>query len=597
MIHFLAFVNQKQAKTALLLNLIEPRCGGVLLMGKKGTGKSTLLRAFKEIVSNLSMPFVQLPINATEEAILGGIDIEKTVKNGEIRLERGLLSRANGGFLLIEDINLFPQDILSIVFQVQARKENIIEREGIKLREPSDFQILATLNPEEADFSSHFLDRFGMCVIMDEIKERKEREKIVRLNVEEQLFDLSDFLKRLRYLREFVKEVEVPVEIEEVIVDTVLKEQISGHRADIYLYFASKAYAAYKEEKKVREEHVRAVAPFVLTHRRKYTETHFHEKSEDEEGKEGQNRKVKKEGKAFLSQELNPYYGEFQSRLSGEKEEVFPLEKPYRTKRIALKKDRVVRNATGKRTKTKTNGKAGRYIRAVMRKMPNIAIDATLRAAAPFQIPRGRKDKLIIYEEDLRYKEKERRMSHFVIFVVDGSGSMGVEKRMAATKGAILSLLMDCYQKRDKISMIVFRKDRAEIVLPPTSAIELAVKRLKEIPTGGNTPLGAGLLRAYDLIKKLKFKSPFARFLVFVVTDGKANVSISGKPVFDELRSICLFLKELALTEFVVIDTEKKRGLRRTDLSLKIAKWLNASYFPMEDLKSENILGIVNLYI
>lgn len=211
---FLNFVNQENAKLALLLNLIEPRCGGVLLVGKKGTGKSTLLKAFKEILRIMQIPAVELPMNATEEAVLGSIDIEKTIKNGKRIFQKGILSKANKGFLIIEDINLFPHDILSIVFEVQAREENIIEREGITLKESAVFQILATMNPEDAEFSAHFLDRFGMCVIMDEIKEKEKRKEIVKLSISDRnpVTETHQLIKKIQKYKEFIKKVKVLME-------------------------------------------------------------------------------------------------------------------------------------------------------------------------------------------------------------------------------------------------------------------------------------------------------------------------------------------------------------------------------------------------
>ncbi|MDW7973522.1 MAG: AAA family ATPase [Thermodesulfovibrio sp.] len=162
-INFFNFINQENAKLALILNIIEPKCGGLLLAGKKGAGKSTLIKAFREILKLFQYPSFELPMNATEEAVLGGIDIDETIKTGIRFFQKGILSKADRGFLIVEDINLFPQDILSIVFEVQARGENIVEREGITLRESANFQIIATMNPEDTDFSTHFLDRFGMC--------------------------------------------------------------------------------------------------------------------------------------------------------------------------------------------------------------------------------------------------------------------------------------------------------------------------------------------------------------------------------------------------------------------------------------------------
>lgn len=604
-INFFNFVNQENAKLALLLNLIEPKSGGVLLAGKRGTGKSTLLRAFCDILKQLKIPSVQLPINATEEAVLGGIDIEETIRTGKRVFQRGLLSRANRGFLIIEDINLFPHDILSIVFEVQAREENIIEREGITLREPTQFQIIATMNPEEADFSSHFLDRFGMCVIMDEVRDKDKKTEILKLNAldEFRFREQNQLFKKVLSCKEFIKKVKVSDEIKEFIADLILNEAVSGHRGDIYLYYASKAFAAYKEEETVTEEHVKAVAHLVLNHRKRLLEPEPEEKEQEQENEtessnnlEKRKEQKEREQKTPLSQSQESHDGTSQSIPSSEKEEIFPIGESFKVKRFIFKKDRIVRQTTGRRTKTKTKGRGGRYIRSLLQKRAEIAIDATLRAAAPFQKLRGMKDNVVIFDDDLRYKEKERRMSHNVIFVVDGSGSMGVEQRMKATKGAVLSLLMDCYKKRDKVAMIVFRKDKAEILLPLTSSVELALKRLREIPTGGKTPLSAGLMEAYKLMKITHFKYPENRLLILIITDGKPNVSLSDKPVLEELKSVCFMLKDFPLTDFIVIDTEKKDKFMKMDLAIKIAEWLQATYHSIDSLKSESLLNIVKTH-
>ncbi|MEJ5226711.1 AAA family ATPase [Thermodesulfovibrio sp.] len=601
-INFFNFVNQENAKLALLLNLIEPKSGGVLLAGKRGTGKSTLIKAFCDILRQLKIPSIQLPMNATEEAVLGGIDIEETIKTGKRVFQRGILSKADGGFLVIEDINLFPQDIFSIVFEVQARGENIIEREGITLREPAQFQIIATMNPEEADFSSHFLDRFGMCVIMDEVRNKDKKTEILKLNALDECHftEQHQLFKKILRCKEFTKKVKVSDEIKEFIADLILKEAVSGHRGDIYLYYASKAFAAYRQEETVTEEHVKAVAHLVLNHRRRAIEPEPEEEKHEKENEtdssnnsEKRQEQKDREQKIPLSQSQESHDGKSQSIPSSEKEEVFPIGEKFKVKRFIFKKDRIVRQTTGRRTKTKTKGRGGRYVRSLMQKRPDIAIDATLRAAAPFQKLRGMKDNVVIFDDDLRYKEKERRMSHNVIFVVDGSGSMGVEQRMKSTKGAVLSLLIDCYQKRDKVAMIVFRKDRAEIVLPPTSSVELAQRRLKEIPTGGKTPLGAGILEAYKLIKKIRLKELESRFIVIIITDGRGNVSISNNPPLKELESVCILLRGFPHVDFIVIDTENKKGFLKMDMAVKIAHLLEARYATLENIKAEDLTEIV----
>ena len=596
-INFSDFVGQENSKLVLILNAIEPACGGILLTGKKGTGKSTLLKAFKDIADSLDIPFIEVPMNVTEEALLGGIDIEETIRQGKRIYQRGLFCKANKGALVIEDINLFPNDILSLIFEVQSREENIIEREGIALKEPSKFVILATMNPEEADFSSHFLDRFGMCVIMDEVKDKEKRKEIIKLNLGylKQNND-NETIKKILKSRDFIKKVKVSDEIKEYIAELTLKEAVSGHRAELFLMYASKAYAAYLEEKEVKKEHVDAVAPFVLIHRKRLIENPQTEeqKQHNERERNSENKENKENKPKNTSSSQFPEQGNLQERPSSEKEEVFSVGDSFKVKRILLKRDRILREAFGRRTKTKIKGRGGRFVRSLIQKRDDIAISSTVRAAAPFQSIRGRKDHLIIKEQDLRYKEKERKMRHTVIFLVDGSGSMGVEQRMIQTKGAILSLLMDCYQKRDKVAMIVFRKDRAETILPPTASHELALKRLKEIPTGGKTPLSAGLMEAYKLIRLLKIKEPENRFLVLLITDGKANVSLRGKNTLEELQRICFMLKDFPFVDFIIIDTENKKGFMKIDLALRIAQWLGGRYFLMEKIKSENLIGIIN---
>ncbi|NTU43047.1 MAG: VWA domain-containing protein, partial [Nitrospirales bacterium] len=237
--------------------------------------------------------------------------------------------------------------------------------------------------------------------------------------------------------------------------------------------------------------------------------------------------------------------------------------------------------------------RGGRYLRAALRGERDIALDATLRAAAPFQGLRKRDGRLVIHQEDLRYKEREKRMCHLVVFVVDGSGSMGARKRMAETKGAIQSMLMDCYQKRDRVSLIVFRKDRAEVVLPPTASVELASRRLAEIPVGGKTPITAGLLEAYHLVKKTMLRNPETRPLVVLITDGRANHGMTEMPIREEMQKVSSLFAGLQGTDFVVVDTEEKKGFLKTDLALQIAQWLDADYYPVDALRSEFLAGII----
>jgi len=280
---------------------------------------------------------------------------------------------------------------------------------------------------------------------------------------------------------------------------------------------------------------------------------------------------------------------------SNPREEVFEIGTPFKIKRMVFKKDRISRTASGRRTKTRVKDRGGRYVKSLFKGRDDIAIDATIRASAPYQKIRGRKNMLLIQEEDLRFKQRERKMGHLVIFVLDGSGSMAAQRRMIETKGAVLSLLMDCYQKRDRVSMIVFRKEKAETVLPPTTSLEFSLNKLKDMAVGGKTPLTAGLLEAYKLIQRVGMKSPETRFLPILITDGRANQTMTGIPVRDEIKVVVTLFNKLHLTDFIVVDTEDKKGFIKTDLALQIASELGADYYTVENIRSEFLTELVQI--
>ncbi len=602
---FSEFVGHESAKLGLILNAIEPRCGGILFIGEKGSGKTTLIRLFKRLIPN-GMPFVKLPLNVTEDALLGGIDIEKTLKAGQRVFQPGILSRANGGVIWIDDINLLSQDIVSLILEVQSRKEVIIEREGVAVREPADFIIVATMTLEEGSISYHLLDRFGMCVLWGKMADKARRREIIKLSLkdnEKENGSDAKLVEKIEKAKALISKMIVPDQVLDYIVELCSKNFVPGHRGDIYLTYASKAYSAYEGREVVTKEDVDAVAELVLAHRKRFfeppEENHNQPQPEDPPKEQSDNSNPS-------AQELPPQEQESkelekdgnnqgnQPKETPLEEKIFGIGNVFKVRRFLLRKDRLIRSASGRRTKSKTRDRSGRYVKSIMKENGDIAIDATLRASAPYQMLRDRKDVLVIHEEDLRYKQRERRIGHLVIFVVDGSGSMGVQRRMIETKGAIQSLLMDCYQKRDRVSMILFRRDSAEVILPPTSSHEMASRLLAEIPVGGRTPLSAGLLATYKLIKNVSLRNPLTRFLVVLITDGRANQSISEKPVIEEIRELSSLLGKMSNTDFVVVDTEDKSKFIRTDLAYEIALMLGGDYYTLNELKAEYLTKIVS---
>jgi len=620
MITFSDFVGHEEAKLALILNAIDIHCGGVVFIGEKGSGKSTLARLFKDLIPE-DTPFIELPLNLTEDRLLGSIDIEKTIKFNQRIFQPGILSKANGGVIYIDDINLLPLETATLVFEAQERGEILIEREGFTLRQPVRFIVIASMNPEEGNISSHLLDRFGMGVIWQGLKDKLQRIEVIKKvafgglqpNIPSKYSDLR-LKEKISLARLCLENIVIPSAIKEYISQLCLAKNISGHRGDIYLTYAARAYAAYCEHNEVSKEHVDKVAPLVLTHRQRMLQemeqkedshkspyknlpgNQEREQNNPDSGEDSKSGAGAVQEKTHKTEENDGGDGHHHWVESNPKEEIFEIGTTFKIKRMVFKKDRLDRNVSGRRTKTRVKDRGGKYIKSKFKRNNDIAIDATIRACAPFQSLRGRKDRLLIYEEDLRFKQRQRKMSHLVIFVVDGSGSMAAQKRMIETKGAILSLLMDCYQKRDQVSLIVFRKEKAELVLPPTRSIEFSLKKLKDMPVGGKTPLSSGLLEAYKLIKRVARKSPETRFILLLITDGRANQTILEMPVWEEIERVVGLFNDLPFTDFIVIDTENKKGYMKTGLALKIALLLRASYYTVENIKSEFITELVQIH-
>ena len=612
------FVGHEDAQLALILNAIEPRCGGVLFAGENGSGKTTLVRLFRELLPERTA-FVTLPLNVTEDALVGTIDIEATIKTGKNVVQRGLLSRAHGGVLFIDDVNLLSPESSALVVEVSGRGENFMEREGFSERHDADFMLIGTMDPQEGYISPHFLDHFGMCVLWESLREKSDRILVVKKAVAAS-FDLvrspdvadEALRNRIENAGEFLKQVTVSDGVMEHIAQTCLESAVAGHRAEIFLFYATKAYAAYRGDKKATTDHVDTVAPLVLVHRRRNVippeeeAPHEHDREDEKDDKQPESNESQKDqpqerneepqtrdaesSAPDLNSEFNP---DTSLRETSQKEDVFDTGETFRTKRLSFRKDRLRRMASGRRTKTRSKDKGGRYVRSILTGQDDVAIDATIRAAAPYQRARNRHTMLVIRDRDLRYKQREKKTGHLVIFAVDGSGSMGAQSRMTETKGAIQSLLMDCYQKRDKVAMLVFRKDKAEIVLPPTSSVEHASRRLKEIPTGGKTPLSAGLMEAHALIKRYAKKAPETRFLLVIITDGRANHTLSGLPTREEIRRIADLLREVPATDYIVVDTEDKSKFMKADMAVPLADHLNAGYYTIEELKADYLVEMV----
>lgn len=597
---FTGFVNQGQAKLALILALLDPGLGGLVLAGEKGSGKSTLARLSRRLLPP-GTPFIEVPLNLTLEALLGDLDFAAALTTGRPVREPGLLSRAHGGVLFVDDLHLLPPELISLILAAQEQGQVMVAGAGRGGLLPTRFCVVATCTPEEGSLSPHLRDRLGLWVQMQRLS-AAERLHLLRrtLQVENRPFgERGDHLLAARLWRAqaFLGSITVPEATREYLIHLCLTAQVSGHRAELVLERAARAFAAWRSSPQVLPPHVDRVLPLVLAHRQRLP---AHppppeagtRKGPDEPPPSGPPPAQSLEDWEFAGPAPEGYQGTLGA--APPEDRVLPPGEAFAVRRLDWRRDRLERRTAGRRTVTRHAGPGGRYVRSTSRKRgQDVALDATLRAAAPWQLLRGRQDRVLITEDDLRYKERERRMGHLVLFVVDCSGSMGARRRMTATKGAILSLLKDCYQKRDQVALIVFRRNQAEVVLPPTASVELASRRLRDLPVGGRTPLAAGLLAAYRLLLQVRRREPKRRLLLVLVSDGRANQGISELPLKEELRRLAGLLREVPLTDFLVVDTEDKSHPFRTDLALELAAGLTAPCLTLEDLQAEHLTGLV----
>lgn len=600
---------------------VQRTCGHCGLCSRKG---ETIQRRVR---------VVTLPLNATEDRVAGGIDFEKALRTGRREIQPGLLAKAHRGILYVDEVNLLDDHIVDLILDAAASGRNCIEREGIAFVHPARFVLVGTMNPEEGELRPQLLDRFGLCV---SVAAEQDQELRVTTMLRREAFDndpkgfFSEYeeenaavARHILAARQRLAEVELSPSLRKLIADLCMENNVAGHRADLVIEQAAKAMAAYRQHAKVTMEDLREVAPLALSHRRRDAAPpppppppqHDHDHDDPPENNQDENQEDDKQqheeqqaaqnGEDAQPEQMSPPEGEAQAETDSQGktenrgddalEQVFEVGETFGVKKFASPKDRIFRRGSGRRSRTRISQKQGRYVKSALNhNSGDVALDATLRAAAPYQLKRknGNNLAVVLHSEDLREKIREKRIGNFLLFVVDASGSMGARGRMVASKGAIMSLLLDAYQKRDRIAMISFRKDEAVVNLPPTSSIELAAGLLKEMPVGGRTPLSAGLAKSYEVLSNYLLREPTARPIAIFITDGKSNVAMGQEKPLDEAF---LFADRLAMEErirFIVVDTESQ-GLVSFGLAGRLADAMGAQYFKIEDLKADTLLNIV----
>ena len=641
---FSAIVGQERMKLALILNAINPAIGGVLIRGEKGTAKSTAARSLAALLPEIEIvtgcpyscepdaPFagcdfcaseqrraverqvrlVELPVSATEEAVVGTLDIEAAIREGSRRFEPGLLASAHRGILYIDEVNLLNDHVVDVLLDSAAMGRNFVEREGISFSHPAQFLLIGTMNPEEGDLRPQFIDRFGLAVEIDHIRDAERRADVVRRRIAYESdptafqsgWTDTESLERQRIAEAMSLLPSVTVEdgILTFIAQLCAEHEVDGLRADIVIYKAAQTLAAYEGRTSVTPDDVLRVAEMALMHRMRrqpFDDPDMNTERLQEMAQDILNSTPPDTPQPDMGDTTPPEAppSDEQQQDSAD-EDVFSIGESFQVKPLNLNAlDRQARASHGRRTVSRVRDHRGRYVDATLPdgKVTDLAVDATVRAASPFQVRRAEYTDgnlaLKVEPWDLRQKVRESRVGNLVVFLVDSSGSMGARQRMVASKGAVISLLMDAYQRRDRVAMIAFRGTQSEVVLPPTGSPKLAQQRLDNLPTGGRTPLAQALADAQRLIRQQRQRSPDTPPLLTIVSDCHANVGMSGNgdPYEDALR-ICDELRQDKVHS-IVLDPAPRSN--RFGLVERIADALDGEYIPLNELRADAIRAAV----
>ncbi|MER6133295.1 putative cobaltochelatase [Streptomyces sp. NPDC001815] len=679
---FTAVVGQDDLRLALLLNAVSPAVGGVLVRGEKGTAKSTAVRALSalmpqvEVVAGcrfscapaapdpacpdgpheagpgVSRParMVELPVGASEDRLVGALDIERALAEGVKAFEPGLLADAHRGLLYVDEVNLLHDHLVDLLLDAAAMGASYVEREGVSVRHAARFLLVGTMNPEEGELRPQLLDRFGLTVEVAASREPDQRVEVVRRRLAYDddpdgfatrwADEESAVRARIVAARVLLPSVRLGDGALRQIAATCAAFEVDGMRADIVMARTATALAAWSGRTDVLAEDVRQAALLALPHRRRRNpfdapgldEDRLDETLEEfgggddaggsdatggpdgsqdsdgfdgsdeddpdpdgpgggrppqdgpDDGNDGDGGESSGEVPAQGTPSENEN-GQAPSPGTGEQSPVRAAE-PFRTKVLSV--PGLGEGAAGRRSRARTEHGRTTGARRPRGALTKLHLAATVQAAAPHQRARGRSGPgLVVRRDDLRQATREGREGNLVLFVVDASGSMAARQRMSAVKGAVLSLLLDAYQRRDKVGLVTFRGSAAEVALPPTSSVDAAAVRLESLPTGGRTPVAAGLLRAHDVLRVERLRDPARRALVVVVTDGRATGG--PEPVALAGRAARLFAADGVAS--VVVDCES--GPVRLGLAGLLAGELGGTAVTLDELRADSIAGLV----
>ncbi|MFI9346288.1 putative cobaltochelatase [Streptomyces sp. NPDC052773] len=651
---FTAVVGQDDLRLALLLNAVSPAVGGVLVRGEKGTAKSTAVRALSALLPEVAVVpgcrfscdpaapdpgcpdgpheagagttrparMVELPVGASEDRLVGALDIERALAEGVKAFEPGLLADAHRGILYVDEVNLLHDHLVDLLLDAAAMGASYVEREGVSVRHAARFLLVGTMNPEEGELRPQLLDRFGLTVEVAASREPEQRVEVVRRRLayddDPAAFaarwadEEAAVRERIVAARRLLPQVRLGDGALRQIAATCAAFEVDGMRADIVMARTATALAAWAGRTDVLAEDVRQAALLALPHRRRRNpfdapgldEDKLDQTLEEFSGEDDSDPDPDPDGPGGggggggePAPDSGPQGGDTAARPeAGEGGEPQPsgageqsparAAEPFRTKVLSV--PGIGEGAAGRRSRARTEQGRTTGARRPRGALTKLHLAATVQAAAPHQRARGRSGPgLVVRRDDLRQATREGREGNLVLFVVDASGSMAARQRMSAVKGAVLSLLLDAYQRRDKVGLVTFRGTSADVALPPTSSVDAAAARLESLPTGGRTPLAAGLLKAHDVLRVERLRDAARRPLVVVVTDGRATGG--PEPVALAGRAARLFAAEGVAS--VVVDCES--GPVRLGLAGQLAADLGGTAVTLDELRADSIAGLV----
>jgi magnesium chelatase subunit D len=651
---FSAVVGSEDMALALILTTVSPEVGGVLVRGEKGTAKTTMVRALARVLPSINVVegcrfscdpldidptcpdgphdhplmqsrparLVELPVGATEDRVIGSLDLRQALGAGEVVYEPGLLAAAHRGILYVDEVNLLHDHLVDLLLDAAAMGRSTVEREGVSIAHAARLILIGTMNPEEGELRPQLLDRFGLTVEIAAPRDSGLRAEVIRRRM---AFDRDptsfvasyaaseDELRcRIITARSLLPSVRLGDQQLATIARVCAAFEVDGMRADIVTARAAAAHAAWQGRREIIKSDIRAAARLALPHRRRRNpfdapglDEDFLDRLLDEEpdpdpsppnggGPNGPSTSSGHNGQrpeafdgASTSSAHNAEGASTSSARLNAPTRIFSAGETYRTRLFSAPGIGV--GEAGRRSRAQTS--AGRTVRAIPadRDRGRLHLTATIRAAAPHQIARGRlpAEQLRLAGADLRLAVTEGRESNLVLLVVDASGSMAARRRMEAVKAAALSLLLDAYQRRDKIGLITFRGAEAKLALPPTSSIETAARRLQTLPTGGRTPLAEGLLCAAETLRLERIRDPRRRPLLVLVTDGRAT---QGPDAIGRSRQVADHLRRSRVAS-LVIDCES--GRMSLGLAQTLSIHLGAQYLTVDEVGADQLVRAV----